>query len=122
MSHGLELHKDRKGQSSFEMAMITVAIVTLAFVVLVHIPKNILATGSVAVLKSEILKELSKQDELYLIDQIEEPSGVGSTGDINVWISGPSVSAIKSDIEAKDTMLEDLNFYSDVKINVNEAP
>ena len=112
-----------RAQSSFEMVIIASVVVTIAFAALSSIPKMANSTAAIALLKSEILSELSKYDKFYFIESIDSPMANPSLGqtEIKVYIGGNNVDAIRPQIEGKNAVIEDKNFYSNVSVIVKQA-
>ncbi|RLG70306.1 MAG: hypothetical protein DRO07_00525 [Candidatus Iainarchaeum archaeon] len=111
----------RRAQSSFEMIMVTGIIIMLALTITSYLPKVGVSTGIISVLKSETLKELSKEDKFYFIEGIDPPEGVGGDGKVVVRIGGGDKSAVEARIVSIASTLEDLNFYHTANIIVEQA-
>lgn len=110
-----------RAQSSFEMVTIASIIVMLSLTTLSYLPKIGLSTGVIGVLKSEALKELSKEDKFYFIEGIEPPTGIGGDGSVTIRIGGGDKSVVEPRIVSIATILEDLNFYHTANIVVEQA-
>lgn len=113
--------RHNKAQSSFEMVMIASIIVMLSLTTLSYLPKIGIGTGIISVLKSETLKELSKEDKFYFIEGIDPPTGVGDDGEVIIRIGGGDKSFIEPQIVSIASILEDLNFYHTANIKVEQA-
>jgi hypothetical protein len=114
---------ERKGQSSFEMVIIAAIVVVLTFTSLSYLPRIATSTGAISILKGEILEEISKYDRFYFIESIDSPRANVSLGqtEIEVFIGGEDVDPIRPHIEDKSTVIEDVNFYDNVSIIVQQA-
>ena len=117
------LMKSEKGQTSFEVIIITTVVIVMVTVCLSTIPPVMVTTAEIAVLKSETLRLLSEEGEFCYIANIKEPVTFTGTDEITIVIDGCPVPAqLKTDIMGVEQDIIDLGLASDVEIYVEEAP
>jgi len=114
---------DRRGQAGLEVLLITVFIVTIAFLV-ISIWFNLNdETKAIALFKSAAVEKLSQSDKYYVLRKVEvAPTSTGSRLDLIAYITPEdflsSEAALALEIRGLAGELESKTNYSTVNISI----
>ncbi len=114
---------NEKAQTSFEAIVMASVIIVFSFTALGHIPKLARDTAAIAVIKSESLAVANEDwNGLYVINYISEPRNIVQGGmpttELSVFTVGDPIDDKASKIASVAFVIEDLNIYKNVVINI----
>ncbi|MCX8189613.1 MAG: hypothetical protein N3F05_00050 [Candidatus Diapherotrites archaeon] len=122
MSKGLT-YNEKKAQSSFEIIIIVAVVITISISTLSKLPAISASTSTFAIMRSETLKEFSRQSNFYFVESIYYAGEwKDRNGEVHISVGGSRIGTqLENNLTAKENILNDLELCDGCTVRVDQA-